>query len=218
MRKGEEHRREARNAFVAAAQDRPDIAATGDMILGLDISLNDTEHAERQARDILRRNRKAPLANYVMGSLALQKGEYAQAEAFLRRAADAPRPVTLALNDLAEVLRRNKNFTEAERYARQAVAAEPRLYVAWETLGAILLDANGDLDEAEASVRKACELSKDENGRDADVRMLVTLARVQLARGDTVHGKTTLRMVQKRIDELSAFERSEFEELRKSAR
>ena len=218
MRKGEEHRREARNAFVAAAQDRPDIAATGDLILGLDISLNDTEHAERQARDILRRNRKAPLANYVMGSLALQKGDYAQAEAFLRRAADAPRPVALALNDLAEVLRRNKNYAEAERYARQAVAAEPRLYVAWETLGSILLDANGNLDEAEAAVQKACELSKDKDGRDADVRMLVTLARVQLARGDTVHGKTTLRMVQKRIDELSAFERSEFEELRKSAR
>lgn len=218
MRKGAEHRREARNAFVAAAQDRPDIAATGDLILGLDISLNDTEHAERQARDILRRNRRSPLANYVMGSLALQKGEYAEAEAFLRRAADAPRPVALALNDLAEVLRRNRNYVEAERYARQAVAAEPRLYVAWETLGAVLLDAKGNLDEAESAVKKACELSKDENGREADVRMLVTLARVQLARGDAVHGKTTLRMVNKRIDELSAFERSEFEELRKSAR
>ena len=218
MRKGAEHRREARNAFVSAAQDRPDIAATGDLILGLDIALNDTEHAERQARDILRRNRRAPLANYVMGSLALQKGEYAEAEAFLRRAADAPRPVALALNDLAEVLRRNRNYVEAERYARQAVAAEPRLYVAWETLGAVLLDAKGNLDEAESAVKKACELSKDENGREADVRMLVTLARVQLARGDAVHGKTTLRMVNKRIDELSAFERSEFEELRKSAR
>ena len=218
MRKGEAHRREARNALVAAAQDRPDIAATGDLILGLDISLNDTEHAERQARDMLRRNRKAPLANYVMGSLALQKGDYAQAESFLRRAADAPRPVALALNDLAEVLRRNKNYVEAERYARRAVEAEPRLYVAWETLGATLLDAKGNLDEAEAAVRKACELSKDKDGRDADVRMLITLARVQLARGDAIHGKTTLRMVQKRIDELSAFERSEFEELRKSAK
>ena len=113
---------------------------------------------------------------------------------------------------------RNKHYVEAERYARRAVEAEPRLYVAWETLGATLLDAKGNLDEAEAAVRKACELSKDKDGRDADVRMLITLARVQLARGDAIHGKTTLRMVQKRIDELSAFERSEFEELRKSAK
>ncbi len=218
LRKTDDRRREARDAFVAAARDRPDIAATADIILGLDISLNDTVDAERQAREVLRRNRKAPLANYVMGSLALQNGRMAEAETFLRRAADAPKPVTLALNDLAEVLRRNKKYAEAEKYARQAVKADAKLYVAWETLGSILLDAKGDLNEAEECVKKACELSKDKDGRESDVRMLITLARVQLARGETARGKGTLRKVNQRINELSPFERSEFEELRKRAR
>ena len=218
MRKGEAHRREARNALVAAAQDRPDIAATGDLILGLDISLNDTEHAERQARDMLRRNRKAPLANYVMGSLALQKGENEEAEMYLRRAADAPQPVVLAQNDLAEVLRRTKRYEEAERYARLAVRTSPELYVAWETLGSILMDANGDLNEAERCVNKACELSRSADGKEEDVRMLVSLARIQVAKGDKQRANMTIRKVQGRIKELSDFEKGEFEELKKNAR
>lgn len=218
LREGAEKRRAARDAFVAAARERPNIEAASDMVLGLDISLDDKEQAEIHAREVLRRNRKAPLANYVMGSLALQRGQFAEAEAFLRRSVAARKPPVLALNDLAEVLRRRKSFAEAELNARKAVESDPRLYVAWETLGAILLDAKGDLDEAEKCVLKAVELSKGKDGKEADVRMLVSLARVQLARGDTMRGKTTLRKVQSRIKELSDYERDEFEELRKSAR
>lgn len=217
MRREGDNRKEARDAFAAAAKERPDIAATSDIVLGLDISLNDTEDAERQAREVLRRNRKAPLANYVMGSLALQNGRYVEAETFLRRAADAPKPIPLALNDLAEVLRRDRNFTEAEKYARKAVAAAPKLYVAWETLGSTLLDAGHGLDEAEICIKKACELSKGNDGRESDPRMLISLARVQFKRGDMTAGKTTLRKVRARIDELSDFDRQAFEELRKSA-
>ena len=222
LRQGESKRREARDAFVAAARSRPDISATQDMVLGLDISLDDGESAERHAREALRRNRNAPLANYVMGSLALRKSEYREAEAFLRKAAEAERPVPLALNDLAEVLRRNKNFADAEHYARKAVSASPKLYVAWETLGSILMDAKkgdtGALAEAEKCILKACELSKDEKGREADVRMLVALARVQSLQGDRPRARGTIRKVQSRVNELSDFERREFEELKKGVR
>lgn len=218
LRQGEEKRREARDAFVAAAKARPDISATQDMVLGLDISLDDKTNAESHAKDVLRRNRKAPLANYVMGSLALGKGEYANAEAYLRIAADAPQPVVLALNDLAEVLRRTKNFAEAERYARKATEKAPGLYVAWETLGSVMMDANRNLDEAEACIRKACELSKDKNGHEADIRMLVSLARVQVRRSDMQHAKVTIRKVRSRIKELSEFEKREFEDVVKGVR
>lgn len=218
MREGSDRAKEARDALVAASKDRPDIASTSGMILGLDIRLNDTADAERQARVTLRRNRKDPMANYVMGSLALQKGAYEEAEAFLRRSVSARRPVVLAYNDLAEVLRRGGRLEEAEGFARKAVETDPSLYVAWETLGSILLDAKGNLDEAEKCIRKACELSKSKEGREEDVRMLISLARVQIARGDAIHGKTTIRRVQSRIGELSEYEKAEFEELRKSAR
>ena len=211
-------RREARDALVAAAKERPDIIATSDMILGLDISLNDTVDAERHAREVLSRNRKAPLANYVMGSLALQRGKYSEAEMYLRRAADAERPISLALNDLSEVLRRNGNLADAELYARKAVEREPGLYVAWETLSSVILDAGGNLDEAERCAKKAVELSKDKDGREADIRMLITLARVQFARGETLAAKMSLRRVSQRVDELSDFEKRAYEELRDGAK
>ena len=216
LRKGEAGRREARDAFVAASRSRPDVTTTHDLVLGLDISLDDKDNAETHAKEVLRRNRKAPLANYVMGSLALGRGEYDAAESYLRIAADAPQPVAMALNDLAEVLRRKKVFTEAERYARKATEKAPGLYVAWETLGSILMDANHDLDEAEACIRKACELSKDKNGKEADIRMLVSLARVQVRRADMNRARVTIRKVRSRIGELSEFEKREFENVAKS--
>ena len=218
LRQGAEKRREARDAFVAASRSRPDIATTQDMVLGLDISLDDKENAESHAKEVLRRNRNAPLANYVLGSLALGKGKYTEAETYLRRAADAPQPVPLALNDLAEVLRRNKNLAEAERYARKATEKAPGLYVAWETLGSVLMDAEKNLDEAEACIRKACSLSKDKNGKEADIRMLISLARVQIRRADLQHAKVTIRRVRSRIGELSEFEKREFENAVKDVR
>ena len=218
MRQGEAKRKEARDAFVAAAKARPDVAATQDIVLGLDISLDDPVSAERHARELLRRNRRAPLANYVMGSLALKKGDYRNAEAFLRKASDAAKPPALALNDLAEVLRRKKEFSEAEHYARKATTVAPGLYVAWETLGSILMDANRDLDEAEAAVKKACDLSKDSAGREIDVRMLVSLARAQLMRKDLNHARATVRKVRARVTELSDFELKEFEDFSKALR
>ena len=218
LREGEESRAKARDAFLAAAKARPDIAATQNMVLGLDISLDDKANAEVHARDVLRRNRNAPLANYVMGSIALGRGKYDEAEAFLRKAADAPQPVALALNDLAEVMRRNKNLVEAERYARKATEAAPGLYVAWETLGSVLMDADRNLDEAEAAIRKACQLSKDKDGKEADIRMLVSLARVQVRNKDMQHARLTVRKVQARLAELSEFERREFEKVEKSVR
>ena len=217
MRKGSERRREARDAFAAAVRMRPGASAMSDIVLNLDISLDDEESAERHARAILVRNRKAPLANYIMGSLALKKGDIESAKTYLHRAADAKRPTPLAMNDLAEAYRREKSYDEAERYARLAVKANERLYIAWETLGSILLDRKGDLDEARVCIEKACEMSK-AGGRPEDVRALMSLARVYVAKDDRKMARATLRKVQARLSELSEFEKKEYEEIRKNAR
>ncbi len=217
LKKGEKSRKDARDAFLRATKERPDITTTQDLVLGLDISLDDKDGAEVHARDVLRRNRNAPLANYVMGSLALGRNSLDEAESFLRKAATAEPPVAMALNDLAETLRRKKNYAEAERFARQAVDTAPELYVAWETLGVVLMAENRNLDEAESCIRKACELSKLKDGSEADVRMLISLARVQIRNNDKAHAKVTIRKVQSRIKELTDFERSEFEEVKRNA-
>jgi len=216
MRQGKEKRREARDAFEVAARSRPDSAVTHDLILGLDISLDDRVNAERHAKEVLRRNRNAPLANYVMGSIALARNRYREAESFLRKAADAPQPNVMALNDLAEVLRRTNNFQEAERYVRKGIEIAPDFYILHETLASILMDQNINLDEADASIRKAIELFKSEKKSDADLRTYMSLARIQVLRGDMKGAKASIRRVQNRVSELSDFEKSEFEEIKKS--
>ena len=218
MRRGKESRREARDAFEAAARARPDSTITQDIILSLDISLDDRVNAERHARDVLRRNRNAPLANYVMGSIALGRNRNREAEAFLRKAVDAPKPSVMALNDLAEVLRRMGRLDEAEDYARKGIEGSPEFYIVYETLAAVLIDKKSNLDEAETSIRKAIELFKGEKKTDADIRTYMTLARVQVLRGDMKGAKVSIRRVQNKVSELSDFEKSEFEEIKKSVR
>ena len=220
MRRGRAFQKQARDALVAASQARPNVMIIGDMILSLDISLNDGPSAERHARQILRQDRNHALANYVMGSLNLKKGDYEDAEAFLRRSVEAPRPLAAAQNDLAEVLRRLKRFEEAEECARAAVKTEPKLYVAWETLGSALLDQKKNLDEAEACVNKAIELSKGEKGQVEDVRMYLTLARVQIAKGDDrglAQARNTLKKVKDRKEDLAEYDLGELERLQKIA-
>ena len=218
LRKGDENRRAARDAFVAASKIRPDIVQTRDIVMGLDISLNDTIEAERHAKETLRKDRKSPLANYIMGAMSLQRGDFASAEAFLRRSVNNPRPLAIALNDLAEVLRRQGRIPEAEQFARQAVKAAPNMYIVYETLASVLLEAKSkNLDEVEGHILKAVELSSDSLNKE-DLRVLMTLARVQILKGDLLRAKGTIRKIGSRKEELSDFEQKEFEELRKSAR
>jgi len=212
LRKGEAKRKEARDAFVVAAKSRPDIGATREIVLGLDISLNDTEAAESHARETLRTDRNSPIANYVMGALALRKGNYDEAIRYLHKSADAKKPVVLGMNDLAEAYRRKKNFAEAERYARLAIKAAPDFYICYETLGSVIIDRGGDFAEAQKNIEKAVELST-KDGKPADIRMLISLGRVQLRSGDKRLARMTLRKVQSRVDELSGYERVEYDEL-----
>ena len=217
MRKGPTFSKQARDALVIASMSRPDVSVVGDMILGLDIELDDGEAAERHARTILRRDRHDKLANYVMGSLRLKEGDYSTAETFLRLSVEAEKPIAAAQNDLAEVLRRLQRYAEAEKFARDAVKNQPKLYVAWETLGASLLDQNKDLDEAERCVEKAIKLSKTES-KIEDIRMQLTLARVQIARGALGKARATVRSIRKRQSELSNYDRDQLETLDKAVR
>ena len=219
MRKGKTFRKQARDALVVASRSRPDVLVLGEMILNLDISLDDGKSAENHARQLLRQDRDNKLANYVMGSLRLRNGEYTDAELFLRRSASAERPLAAAQNDLAEVLRRLKRSDEAETFARAAVKTEPNLYVSWETLGSSLLDQNKNLDEAESCVNKAISLAKGQDGKVGDVRMFLTLARVQIAKGDDrsrSQARVTLRKIRDRKSELAAYDLAEFERLQKA--
>ena len=217
MRKGKDFRKAARDALVVASSARPDVTVVGDMILGLDIEMNDQESAEKHARQILRQDRTSRLANYVMGSLRLQEGDYLTAETFLRLSVQTAKPAAAAQNDLAECLRRLQRPEEAEQFARAAVKNQPDLYVAWETLGSALLDQKKNLDEAEKCVAEAVRLAKEKLKVD-DIRMQISLARVQIAKGDHGRARGTLRQVRSRQKDLSKYDLGELEKLQKATK
>lgn len=218
MRKpGIENVRIARDAFAVAAKSRPNSSNIRDIVLDLDMQLNDREQAEQHARDILRHNRNHPKANYIMGSIALSKGENDDAISYLLKAVDGEKPMVLAYNDLSEAYRKIKKYDEALRYARKMVKAMPNMYIGYDTLANILLDSKGDADEALAMASRAVEMVK-EKGKVRDVRMLITLARAQAAKGDNKLAGATLRKVQSRISELSPEDKAVYDAVVKDVR
>lgn len=205
MKKGKNFYNEARDGFIRAAVLRPDVPGVKDMILQLDIWLNDQVRAELHARQVLRLNRNHALANYVMGHLRLNLRQYGEAEDFLRRSV-AAEPTLAALNDYAECLRRMKRYDEAERVARQAVDKNQEMYVVWETLASILTE-QGKLDEAEQALQKALSLD------DTDLRVTVSMARLQLRKGDVERARVLVGIIRKRQSELPDYDLERLQEL-----
>ena len=74
--------------------------------------------------------------------------------------------------------------------------------MSWETLASTLLDRGKDLDEAERCIEKAISLSKEQ--KNEDLRMQLTLARVQIARKDFAKARNTLRALDKHREELTS--------------
>ncbi len=205
MKKGKNFYREARDAFIRAAMLRPDVAGVRDMILQLDIWLNDKERAEMHARQVLRINRNHALANYVMGHLRLNLRQYGEAEDYLRRSVEAA-PALASLNDYAECLRRMKRYEDAERAAREAIAKNANLYIVWETLASILMDTDR-LDEAEEALTKSLELD------ETDMRTHVSMARLQMRKGNIARARELVGIIRSRQDELPPYEMELLQEL-----
>lgn len=212
LQRGNERRKDARDALLAAFNLRPEVTVVANMVLQQDIALDDKARAREHARLVLRQDRKNQLANYVLGSLHLGQREYGNAETFLRLAVSDQKPFAAAENDLAEVLRREGHFEEAEHYANKAVTSDPELYVAWETYASTLIDQNKDLGKAEEYLRKAIDLCK-KNTNQEDPRMQITLVKVLLKNGKTMSAKGTLRSLQSRRKELSDFDLEELDKV-----
>jgi len=207
MKKGKNFFNEARDAFIRAAMLRPDVTGVKDMVLQLDISLNDQDRAEQHARQMLRQNRNHALANYVMGHLRLNLRQYGEAEDFLRRSVEG-NPTLAALNDYAECLRRMKRLEDAERVARQAVEKNQEMYVVWETLACILMERD-KLDEAEEALGKSLTLE----GGGEDLRVTVSMARLQLRKGNTARARELAGIIRKRQNELPDYDLERLQEL-----
>ena len=205
----------ARSGYLRALALRPEVDALRNTVLALDIRLNDRVSANTHARDFLKRDRALPLANYVMGALALNEGRLDDALAYLSRATAPPPPPQLpeAFNDLAETHRRRGEWEAALAAARRACALDPDLAVAHETAAAALLglgrhaEAHQALDQAVAVEKR---LRPDAPG---DPRFALTRARLHAAEGHADLARAALAEARRQYDALDPGARAEFDAL-----
>lgn len=134
-------------------------------LLSLDILLGDWEGAESDALMALVIERDDPAANGLLGNIRLRKNKFEEAERYLRKGVKGEGAGVY--NDLAMLLLLTKRLPEAEKWARKAVAKDPKNWNFQDTLMQIL-SKSGKSDEA-IEVRKTCRRLKmeEEDRRDA---------------------------------------------------
>jgi len=207
--KGRSWYAKARQQFMQAFALRPDVGALREIIFRLDLALEDRSAAEAHAIELLRINPAHPMANFFMGSVALEAGDYGRAEEYLKRSAAEANPTVEALNNYAQLLCRIKRTDQAVRVARQAVAAAPERYEVWSTLAYILQEAD-ELEEASKALSRASTLNK------TDKRLFVIDGLIALKRGDLAAVKRAVAAVEKESAALPVISQRDLQILRKA--
>ena len=175
-KKGPSHFREARIALLMALSRNAALPEIWNIVLELDMALGNKDFVEVDARNLLKIDPEHALANYLTGALLLSRGALPASEDFLRRSIGKV-PTAAACNDLGDCLRLQGNLTEAERYARQSLAIDPKFIPALDTLANILFDS-GNYNEASKLASKAVDAKPDR------VAYQLTLLRAQIKQGD----------------------------------
>jgi len=187
---------------------RPDVQALQEVILMLDAVLEDQKATEAHALAILRQRPDHPFANFVMGSIRLEQGQYGDSEGYLRRSAEAQEPTLAALNNYAQVLCRIRKLDEAEVVARKATVRSPDRYEAWSTL-AFVLAMKGRADDAEAAMGRAKAINAN------DPRLLLVDGLIAVHRGDFAAAEKAATAVD-RAPDLSVADRREIKNLKEA--
>jgi len=175
--KGKAGHKNARLCFHRASLLRPDVQALQEVILMLDVSLEDQKAAEAHALTVLRQRPNQPYANFIIGSIRLEQGQYGDAEVYLRRSAEAPEPTLAALNNYAQTLCRIRKLDAAETMARKAASRAPDRYEGWSTL-AFVLAVKGETEGAAKALATARAINSD------DQRLYLVDGLIAVNRGD----------------------------------
>ena len=207
----------ARAAYLRALALKPEVHALRNTVLTLDIRMNDKAAAAQHAKDFLYHDRKLPLANYIMGSLALGDGDPKRALSYLSLATapDVNPPLPEAFNDLAEAQRQLGDWPAALAAAEHACKLSPNLAIARETAAAALLEL-GRYAEAHQYLEAAFDLEKQRNANQApDPRLLITRARLHEKEGHPDLARVDLAAARSAYGTLDRKAKLEFDELAK---
>lgn len=204
----------ARTAYLRALQLKPEVHNLRTTVLALDIRLNDKASAARHAKQFLYQDRSLPLANYIVGALALHDGDPKRALSYLKIATDpsVTPPLPEAYNDLAEAYRQVGDWNAALATATHACKLSPNLSIARDTAAAALLELNR-YREAHAYLDEALEIEKRLRPTAPDPRLYITRARLYEKEGMPDLARVALAEAKKGYDNLDPTAKAEFDAL-----
>ncbi len=188
------------------AQPSPELL---EQLLKIDFMKGDRVSARIDAEALVQVVPNHPFANFALGSLALQREDWALAVEYLERSV-ASKADPGPLNDLAWALLQLGRLDEAAKHVESALVISPQLTAAMDTLGTIRLK-QGQLDDARAQFLKALELVPD------DVGIKLHLAEVYQAQGKVDQSKPLVEAVLQQIDTLSPVQQMTLRKLGEAA-
>ena len=206
LRELQERYAEAREDWTDVLRVTPeqDSLPVRESILRLDFALMDKVNAARHARDVLARSPGHSFANYILGSLAIERDKLESAEDYLQRALDGAPDSVPALNDLADVKFQLRKYDEAEALVMRMFRSGLEIYNAWDTLASVRL-AKGDVAGAREAIDKALSL---DTGHDP--RVSLHLVQILAAQGETSRATGVMRELFSRRDEFRGSDARDF--------
>lgn len=199
---------ESRENFLEALKNakNPNVVPIMDSILRMDHALVDKNSALKHAKELLYRDPNHGFANYVMGSLALEKEDYISAEDYLDRSLKADPNSVFVLNDLSIAKLKLGKVDEAEKLIRKSFETDDQIYASWDTLGSVLL-FKGDVAGASDAFQTALRLN------DKDLRVHLHVAQIHYRKGELDKSRDIIRKLGAGSDVFSGQDLKEYEEL-----
>ncbi|MFA7172364.1 MAG: tetratricopeptide repeat protein [Kiritimatiellia bacterium] len=186
-KKGVEFYRDARLELLKALTLNAELPGIWNVVLELDMAINNPIFQEADARSLLAINPDHAFANYLMGSVLLAYGVLPQSEDFLRRSIEN-KPTAMAYNDLAENLRRQAKFDEAENLAKRSIAMDAQLLPVLDTLACVFFDKGRFEESAKFAAQAVAANPK-------NIIYQLTLLRAQAKLGDRQGVKQRLEAI-----------------------
>lgn len=174
-------------------------------LLQLDFMQNEQVSARINAEELIKLMPEEPFANFVLGSLALQREDWTLGVEYLERSV-AANPTAGPLNDLAWGLIQLGRLEEAAAHIAKALELAPDLAAAMDTLGVIRLKQKR-FEEAAAQFLKALAVEP------GDVGVTLHLAQAYAAQGKMAEAKPLVDAVVRAIETLSPAQRAELRTL-----
>jgi tetratricopeptide (TPR) repeat protein len=141
--------------------------------------LNQREQAGKYFMAAADSDSKSCLANfYAAQAVGFQNGDSGTAEKYLHKAIDINPEFAPAYGELARLLRKKSNYTEALEYAKKVETLEPGILVHKLNVAGILMSMDR-IDEAYEYARFVTSVARDENDRQAAESFMILINNVR---------------------------------------